>query len=78
MECKRKEKNIISAERTLLNYDFDIDGSTDTLEHKLENLKKDHQTISKLKFDTLVNIDLSAYKLDEYSANLIDIIQNMI
>ncbi len=77
MEFKRKEKNIISAERTLLNYDFDIDGSTDTLEHKLENLKKDHQTISKLKFDTLVNIDLSAYKLDEYSANLIDIIQNM-
>lgn len=77
MEFKRKEKNIISAERTLLNYDFDIDGSTDTLEHKLENLKKDHQTISKLKFDTLVNIDLSEYKLDEYSANLIDIIQNM-
>jgi len=77
MEVKRKEKNIISAERTLLNYDFDISDSTDTLEHKLENLKKDHQTISKLKFDTLVNIDLSAYKLDEYSANLIDIIQNM-
>ena len=41
MEFKRKEKNIISAERTLLNYDFDVDGSTDTLEHKLENLKKE-------------------------------------
>ena len=27
--------------------------------------------------DTLKNINLSAYKLDEYSANLIDIIQNM-
>jgi DNA repair protein SbcC/Rad50 len=77
MEFKRKEKNIIVAERTLLNYDFDIDGSTDTLEHKLENLKKDHQSLSKLKFDTLINIDLSAYKLDEYSANLIDIIQSM-
>ncbi|MDN5866514.1 MAG: SMC family ATPase [Candidatus Nitrosocosmicus sp.] len=77
MEFKRKEKNIIAAERTLLNYDFNIDGSTDTLEHKLENLKKDHQILSKLKFDTLVNINLSAYKLDEYSANLIDIIQNM-
>ncbi len=77
MEFKRKEKNIIVAERTLLNYDFDIDGSTDTLEHKLENLKKDHQSLSKLKFDTLININLSAYKLDEYSANLIDIIQNM-
>ena len=45
MEFKRKEKNIISAERTLLNYDFDIDGSIDTLEHKLENLKKDHQSL---------------------------------
>lgn len=77
MEFKRKEKNIIVAERTLLNYDFDIDGSTDTLEHKLENLKKDHQSLSKLKFDTLININLSTYKLDEYSANLIDIIQNM-
>jgi exonuclease SbcC len=77
MEFKRKEKNIIVAERTLLNYDFDIDGSTDTLEHKLENLKKDHQSLSKLKFDTLININLSAYKLDEYSANLIDIIQDM-
>ena len=77
MEFKRKEKNIISAERTLLNYDFDIDGSIDTLEHKLENLKKDHQSLSKLQLDTLANINLSAYKLDEYSANLIDIIQNM-
>ena len=77
MEFKMKEKNIISAERTLLNYDFDINGSTDTLEHKLDNLKKDHQNLSKLKFDTLININLSAYKLDQYSANLIDIIQNM-
>jgi DNA repair protein SbcC/Rad50 len=77
MEFKRKEKNIISAERTLLNYDFDIDGSTDTLEHNLENLKKDHQSLAKLQLDTLININLSAYKLDEYSANLIDIIQNM-
>ena len=39
-EFKRKEKNIISAERILLNYDFDIGDSTDTLENKLENLKK--------------------------------------
>ncbi len=77
MEFKRKEKNIISAERTLLNYDFDINDSIDTLEHKLENLKKDHQSLSKLQLDTLININLSAYKLDEYSANLIDIIQNM-
>jgi DNA repair protein SbcC/Rad50 len=76
-EFKRKEKNIISAERTLLNYDFDIGDSTDTLENKLENLKKDYQTISKLKNDTLVNIDLSKYRLDDYSSNLIDIIQNM-
>ena len=76
-EFTRKEKNIISAERTLLNYDFDIGDSTDTLEHKLENLKKDYQTISKLKSDTLVNIDLSDYRLDDYSSNLIDIIQNM-
>jgi DNA repair protein SbcC/Rad50 len=77
MEFKRKEKIIISAERTLLNYDFDIDGSTDTLEHNLENLKKDHQSLAKLQLNTLININLSAYKLDEYSANLIDIIQNM-
>ncbi len=77
MEFKRKEKNIISAERTLLNYDFDIDGSIDTLEHKLKNLKKDHQSLSKLQLDSLININLSAYKLDEYSANLIDIIQNI-
>jgi DNA repair protein SbcC/Rad50 len=76
-EFKRKEKNIISAERTLLNYDFDIGDSTDTLENKLENLKKDYQTISKLKNDTLVNIDLSKYRLDDYSSNLIDIIQSM-
>ena len=76
-EFKRKEKNIISAERTLLNYDFDIGDSTDTLENKLENLKKDYQTISKLKNDTLVNIHLSKYRLDDYSSNLIDIIQNM-
>lgn len=77
MEFKRKEKNIISAERTLLNYDFDIGDSTDTLEDKLENLKKDYQTISKLKSDTLENINLSKYRLDDYSSNLIDIIHIM-
>jgi len=77
MEFKRKEKNIISAERTLLNYDFDINDSIDTLEYKLEDLRKDHHSLSKLQLDTLKNIDLSTYKLDEYSANLIDIIQNM-
>ena len=77
MEFKRKEKNIISAECTLLNYDFDIDDSIDILENKLENLKKDHQNVSKPHLDTLTNFNLNTYKLDEYSANLIDIIQNM-
>jgi DNA repair protein SbcC/Rad50 len=77
MDFKRKEKNIISAERTLLNYDFNIDDSIDTLEYRLENLKKDHQSLSKLQLDTLININLSKYKLDDYSTNLIDIIQNM-
>jgi len=77
MEFKRKEKNIISAERTLLNYDFDIGESIDTLEHKLDDLKKDYQSLSKLQLDTLININLSEYKLDDYSTNLIDIIQNM-
>ena len=77
MEFKRKEKNIISAERTLLNYDFDIDDSIDTLEYKLGDLKKDYQSLSKLQLDTLININLSEYKLDDYSTNLIDIIQNM-
>ncbi|HKO64841.1 MAG TPA: SMC family ATPase [Candidatus Nitrosocosmicus sp.] len=77
MEFKRKEKNIISAERTLLNYDFDNGGSIDSLEHKLDDLKKDYQSLSKLQLDTLININLSEYKLDDYSTNLIDIIQNM-
>ena len=77
MEFKRKEKNIISAERTLLNYDFDIGESIDTLEHRLDDLKKDYQSLSKLQLDTLININLSEYKLDDYSTNLIDIIQNM-
>src|SRR4029078_903679 len=57
MEFKRKEKNIISAERTLLNYDFDNGESIDSLEHKLENLKKDHQSLAKLQLDTLKNIN---------------------
>ena len=77
MEFKRKEKNIISAERTLLNYDFDNGESIDSLEHKLDDLKKDYQSLSKLQLDTLININLSEYKLDDYSTNLIDIIQNM-
>lgn len=77
LELRKKERNIISAERTLLDYDFNSDTSTEILENKLANLKKDLSILSKVNFDTLANVDLSKFKVDEYSMNLISIILNM-
>ncbi len=73
----KKEKNIISAEKTLSAYDLDLDKSTDKLEEQLSTLKKDFNTISKLNFDTLRSIDLTAYQIDDYSKNLTDTILKM-
>jgi DNA repair protein SbcC/Rad50 len=77
LDLRKKEKNIISAEKILLSYDISVDESIDTLEEHLSSLQKDFQIISNLNFNNFGDSDILFYKVDEYSANLIDTIINM-
>ena len=77
LDLRKKEKNIFSAEKILSSYDISINQNVDVLEQKLTSLNYDFQIISKLNFNNFGDNDLLFYKVDEYSANLIDIIINM-
>ncbi len=77
LDLRKKEKNIISAEKVLLSYDISVDKSVDVLEKNLLSLQKDYQIISNLNFNNFGDSDISLYRVDEYSANLIDVITNM-
>ena len=61
----------------LSSYDVSLNQNMNMLEEKLLSLNKDYQILFKLNFNNFGNTDLLLYKVDEYSANLIDIIINM-
>ena len=76
-DLKKREKEIIEADRTLLNYDYNPQFSIDKMELKLRKLNKKYLEMSRLSLERLDDIDLSGYKMDEYSSNLIDQINNL-
>lgn len=75
-ELRKKERNIISAEKTLLANNMNIDSDVDLLENQCAELKTDYQKLSKLNFHNQFARaeDLTFFKIDDYSSNLIDII----
>ena len=78
IDFKKKEKNIISAEKTLSSYDISVNQYIDVLKKSSMSLNKDFQIISKLNFNNFNNTaDWLPYKVDEYSGNLIDVIMKM-
>jgi exonuclease SbcC len=78
LDFRKKEKNIISAEKTLSSYDISVNQNVEFLEEKLVSLNKSFQIISKLNFNNFKgSADWLSYKVDEYSANLIDVIMKM-
>ena len=78
LDFRKKEKNIISAEKTLSSYDVSVDQNVEFLEEKLVSLNKDFQIISNLNFNNFKGIaNWLPYKVDEYSANLIDVTMKM-
>lgn len=77
LNLRKKEKNIISAEKTLSSYDVSTDYNTETLEQKISSLKADFQIASKINFGNYLDTNLLFYKVDDYSANLIDVIIKM-
>lgn len=72
LDLKKREKEIIEADRTLLNYDYTPQFNLEKMEINLNNLDKEYIEMSKLSLERLDNIDLSSFKLDEYSSNLIE------
>ena len=77
LHLRKKEKNIISAEKTLSSYDVSAGYNTAILEQEISSLNADFQIISKINFGNRLGTDLSFYKVDDYSANLIDVIVKM-
>jgi len=78
LDFRKKEKNIISAEKTLSSYDVSVNQNVEFLEEKLVSLNKDFQIISNLNFNNFKGIaNWLPYKVDEYSANLIDVTMKM-
>ena len=51
LDFRKKEKNIISAEKTLSSYDISVNQNVDALEERLTSLNKDFQIISRLDFN---------------------------
>jgi DNA repair protein SbcC/Rad50 len=77
LNLRKKEKNIISSEKILSSYDIPLDYNINGLEDKILSLNEDYQILFKLNFNNFGNTDLLLFKVDDYSANLIDTIINM-
>jgi exonuclease SbcC len=76
-DLKKREKEIIEADRTLLNYDYNPQFSIEKMESNLRKLNTEYLEMSRLSLERLDGIDLAGYKLNEYSSNLIDQINNL-
>lgn len=59
------------------SYDVPSCYSIEDIEQKIASLNKDFQIVSKMSFSNFEGTDLSFYKVDDYSANLIDVIIKM-
>ena len=77
LEFRKKEKNIISAEKLLLSYKISTDKDLSDLRTNLMSLDKDYQAIFKLNFNHFNDANLVFYKVDEYSSNLVNDIINI-
>ena len=77
LNLRKREKNIISAEKTLSSYDISADYNVDILEQKISSLNADFQIVSKINFGNYAGANLLSCKVDDYSANLIDVIMKM-
>ncbi|HET8793429.1 MAG TPA: SMC family ATPase, partial [Nitrososphaeraceae archaeon] len=77
IDLKKKEREIVAAERTIQNYDYNPSVQINSLKDKLYKLEKDFQTLHDLVPESLDKVELSAYKVDEYSSDLIDKIANL-
>lgn len=76
-DLKKKEREIIAADRTLINYHYDPNINVEKMDRNLDRLRKEFHEISNLSLENLDNVDLSIYKMDDYSTNLIDHIINL-
>ncbi|MDQ2684979.1 MAG: SMC family ATPase [Thermoproteota archaeon] len=76
-DLKKKEREIIAADRTLINYHYDPNINVEEMGRNLDRLRKEFHEISNLSLENLDNVDLSIYKMDEYSTNLINHIINL-
>lgn len=74
---KKREKEVIEADRTLLNYDYNPQLDIEKMEANLSKLNAEYLETSRLSVEGLDGIDLAGYKLDKYSSNLIDQINHL-
>jgi exonuclease SbcC len=77
IDLKKKEREIVAAERTMQNYDYNPSMQLNSFKEKLYKLEGDFQTLSDIVPGSFNKVDLSTYKVDEYSSDLIDQITNL-
>ncbi len=70
-DYRKKEKNVIAAEKVLSSFDVPLIGDVDILEEKLLSLNNDYLLLSKLTLN-FNDVDILPYKVDDYSSRLID------
>jgi len=71
-DYRKKEKNIVIAEKILSSFDVSLIDDVDILEEKLSSLNNDYLLLSKLTLNNFNDIDILSYKVDDYSSRLID------
>jgi exonuclease SbcC len=77
LNLRKKEKDIVSAEKALSSYGISKDCHMDSLEQNISSLNADFQKISRINFSTFKETDLLSFGVDDYSSNLIDVILKM-
>ncbi len=71
-DYRKKEKNVIAAEKVLSSFDVSLNSDIDLIEEKLLSLNNAYLLLSKLTLNNLNDVDILPYKIDEYSSKLID------
>ena len=74
---KKKEREIIAAEKTIQNYEYNPSMQINSYKDKLFKLKRDFQMVCDIELGNFDKADLISFKLDDYSSNLILQIENL-
>lgn len=77
IELNKEEREIIAAERTMQNYDYNPSLQINSFKDRLFKLERDLKIVNETANRSIENVDLESYKIDEYSGELISKINTL-